>query len=162
MGHQRRRSQDCAALSNSERRLQQRRISPAALEGDILVVHRWRCVHSAAHPAARVIHRTRATAEELDRLRDDFRGRALAAAVLRIVLPRRNPPLDVHLPPLFKILSANFRELAPRDDSMPFRALLPRPAAIVEGLGRRDREIRYALARRDMPYLGIAPEVADE
>src|SRR5260370_2316511 len=110
-----------------------------------------------AHPAARVIHRRSATAEELNRLRDNLSRRALAAAVLRVVLPRRDPPLHVNLPALFQILAADISELAPRDDPIPFGPLLPRATAILEDLARRDPQIPPPLPQRYMPSLRPPP-----
>ncbi len=79
-------------------------------------------------------------------LRHDLRSVTLAAAVLGVVLARRDAALDVDLPPFLEVLGADLRELAPCDDAMPFGALLARTAAVGEVLGGSNREVGAVVA----------------
>src|SRR6266478_1807591 len=94
------------------------RETDANLEGDVLVVHRsgrvrgeiWRRLVLSARG-------TRASAQELHGLRHDLRRVTLAAAVLGVVLARRDAALDIDLPPFLEVLGTDLRKLAPRDDA---------------------------------------------
>jgi hypothetical protein len=58
---------------------------------------------------------------------DDFSPIAIAAAVLGLVLARRQPSFDVDLAALAEILRAILGQLAEYHDAMPIGALLPPP-----------------------------------
>src|SRR5205823_3251139 len=122
---------------------------------DVLVVHRRRCIGTAAAKVSRSsVCYAGAAAEELHPLRDYLSAIALAAPVLGLVLASLQAALDIALPAFLEILPAELGLFAIDDYVMPVRPLLPGTLSVGVGIARGEREISHRLARGNVTHFG--------